>query len=63
MRARQRGPRGALRHASKAPRGEVRLYPDGHFDIYAAEPFERVVKDQLAFLARHVPTGTAPATR
>ena len=55
--------RPTLRHARRAPRGEVRLYPDGHFDIYAAEPFERVVKDQLAFLARHVPAGTAPATR
>jgi len=55
--------RPTLRHARRAPRGEVRLYPDGHFDIYAAGPFERVVKDQLAFLARHVPAGTSPATR
>ena len=39
------------------------LYPAGHFDIYSAEPFERIVKDQLAFLARHVPVGTSPATR
>jgi pimeloyl-ACP methyl ester carboxylesterase len=45
-----------LRHATKARRGEVRLYPDGHFDIYLGEPFERVVADQLAFLSRHVPT-------
>jgi len=50
--------RPTLRHARRAPRGEIRLYPDGHFDIYVAEPFERVVKDQLAFLARHVPAGT-----
>jgi hypothetical protein len=50
-------------HARRAPRGEVRLYPAGHFDIYGAEPFERIVKDQLAFLARHVPVGTSPATR
>ncbi|WP_437773459.1 alpha/beta hydrolase [Arthrobacter sp. KNU40] len=51
--------RPTLRHASRAPRGEIRLYPDGHFDIYLGEPFERVVKDQLAFLARHVPIGPA----
>ncbi len=44
------------RHAAKAPRAEVRLYPDGHFDIYVGEPFERVVSDQVAFLSRHVPT-------
>ena len=50
-------------HARRAPRGEVRLYPDGHFDIYVAEPFERVVKDQLASLARHVLVGTSRATR
>jgi dienelactone hydrolase len=44
-----------LRHARTAPRGEIRLYPEGHFDIYVGEPFERVVADQLAFLAQHVP--------
>jgi uncharacterized protein len=44
-----------LRHARTAPRGEIRLYPAGHFDIYVGEPFERVVADQLAFLTSHVP--------
>jgi dienelactone hydrolase len=44
------------RHARKAPKGEVRLYPYGHFDIYLGEAFERVVSDQLEFLSRHVPT-------
>jgi len=44
-----------LRHARTAPRGEIRLYPAGHFDIYLGEPFERVVADQLAFLTNHVP--------
>lgn len=51
----------AQRYAATAPRGEVRLYPDGHFDIYVGEPFERVIADQLAFLAVHLPandTGT-----
>jgi hypothetical protein len=44
-----------LRHAAKAPRGEIRRYPAGHFDIYVGEPFERVISDQLAFLRTHVP--------
>jgi len=43
-----------LRYAAKAPRGEVRMYPEGHFDIYVDEAFERVVEDQLAFLDRHL---------
>ena len=46
-----------LRHARRAPRGEVKLYPDGHFDIYVGDAFERVVGDQIAFLTRHVPAG------
>jgi dienelactone hydrolase len=44
-----------LRHVRKAPRGEVRLYRDDHFDIYVGEAFERVVADQLDFLERHIP--------
>lgn len=44
-----------LRYAKKAPRGEVRLYRAGHFDIYVGEAFERVVADQLDFLERHIP--------
>ena len=44
-----------LRHAAKAPRGEIRRYPVGHFDIYVGEEFERVIADQLAFLGEHVP--------
>jgi hypothetical protein len=44
-----------LRHAAKAPRGEIRRYPAGHFDIYIGEHFERVISDQLAFLRTHVP--------
>ncbi|HEX6519024.1 MAG TPA: hypothetical protein VF070_03290 [Streptosporangiaceae bacterium] len=33
----------------------ITLQRGGHFDIYVGEPFERVVADQLAFLAQHVP--------
>lgn len=43
-----------LRHAAKAPRGEVKLYPEGHFAIYVDDAFERVVADQLAFLDKHL---------
>ncbi len=43
-----------LRHAAKAPRGEVRTYPEGHFAIYVDDAFERVVADQLAFLDKHL---------
>ncbi len=39
-----------------APRGEVITYPDGHF---ANDSGERVVRDQLAFLTRHVPVVSA----
>lgn len=48
-----------LRHARRAPRGEVKLYPEGHFEIYLGEPFERVIADQIAFLHKHVPVLSA----
>lgn len=44
-----------LRHARRAPRGEIKLYPEGHFDIYVGNAFERVVADQIRFLTTHVP--------
>ncbi|HTX97152.1 MAG TPA: alpha/beta fold hydrolase [Mycobacterium sp.] len=43
-----------LRYAAQAPRGAVKTYPEGHFDIYVGEAFERVVADQLAFLHQHL---------
>ena len=43
------------RHARTAPRGELKHYPVGHFDIYVGDAFERAVTDQLDFLRRHVP--------
>lgn len=43
-----------LHHARRAPRGEIKRYADGHFDIYVGEAFERVVRDQIDFLQRHV---------
>lgn len=50
-------PAGATRrHVARAPKGEIKHYADGHFDIYVGEAFERVVGDQIAFLQRHIPT-------
>ena len=43
-----------LRYAAKAPRAEVRTYTEGHFAIYVADAFERVIADQLAFLDKHL---------
>jgi fermentation-respiration switch protein FrsA (DUF1100 family) len=44
----------ALSYAATAPRGEVKRYPVGHFDIYLAEPFKHAVRDQTEFLVRHL---------
>jgi alpha-beta hydrolase superfamily lysophospholipase len=46
-------PQPALKGAMRAPRGEIRRYDGGHFDIYRGELFESVVGDQIEFLARH----------
>ena len=45
----------------QATKGEIHLYHDGHFDIYAGEAFERVVNDQLTFLTKHIPNALTPA--
>lgn len=47
----------AARVARRAPRGEMRHYPVGHFDVYPEmdrEIFERVVADEIAFLGTHL---------
>lgn len=44
-----------VRLAARAPRGEIKRYDTGHFDIYLGQDFEAAITDQLAFLARHVP--------
>lgn len=46
--------RPTLRYAAKAPRGEVKTYPEGHFAIYVDAAFDRAVADQLEFLDRHL---------
>ncbi|GAA2573528.1 alpha/beta hydrolase [Pseudonocardia hydrocarbonoxydans] len=48
-----------LRHAAGAPRGEIKRYPAGHFDIYTGDHFERMVADQIAFLDAHVSASVA----
>lgn len=45
-----------LRYAARAPRGEVKIYPEGHFAIYVDDAFERVIADQIAFLDKHLQT-------
>ena len=39
---------------STAPRGEIKRYDAGHFDIYLGDAFEAVVADQIEFLTRHL---------
>ncbi|MDQ6835096.1 MAG: acetylxylan esterase [Actinomycetota bacterium] len=41
-----------LRYASSAPRGEIRRYPVGHFEIYVGPTWEQAVADQTDFLTR-----------
>jgi pimeloyl-ACP methyl ester carboxylesterase len=42
------------RYAAMAPRGQVNLYPEGHFEIYVGDAFERVIADQLDFLDKNL---------
>ena len=44
----------AVQAAERAPRGEVRRYPMGHWDVYVGEDLEAVVADQIAFLQAHL---------
>jgi dienelactone hydrolase len=44
------------RYAATAPRGQIKLYPEGHFEIYVGDAFERVVADQLDFLDKNLRT-------
>jgi uncharacterized protein len=45
----------AIAAGRRAPRGEVRTYPDaGHFDIYDGPEHEAVVADEVEFLRRHL---------
>lgn len=43
-----------IRAAEGPPRGELRLYPGGHFAPLLGDTFERAVADQVEFLNRHL---------
>ena len=47
----------AVSAAARAPRGEVRAYHGGHFEIYRGDVFERAVADEAEFLRRHLHVG------
>jgi dienelactone hydrolase len=47
-------PAETLAYARTAPRGEIKTYDAGHFDIYLGKPFEAVVADQVEFLNRQL---------
>lgn len=42
--------------ATRAPRGELRRYPGGHFDPLHGETLERMAADQVEFLSRALPS-------
>jgi pimeloyl-ACP methyl ester carboxylesterase len=50
-----------VKHASRAPRGEIKRYPVGHFEIYVGDTWERAVADQTEFLVRHLEAHRQPA--
>ena len=45
----------AEKAAARMPLAEVQRYPVGHFDVYLGEARARSLRDQLDFLARHLP--------
>ncbi|GAA3525004.1 alpha/beta fold hydrolase [Aeromicrobium panaciterrae] len=47
-------PKQTLEYARTAPKGEIKTYDFGHFDIYLGEAFETAVAHQLEFLIRHL---------
>jgi hypothetical protein len=52
-----------LRYLEKAPQGDIRLCPEGHFDIYDGPAFEQLVCDQIQFLRHHVPVASSSTPR
>lgn len=47
-------PKLGRRAAERAPRGELRLYPGGHFAPFDEAVFDGLVADQVDFLRRHL---------
>jgi pimeloyl-ACP methyl ester carboxylesterase len=54
-------PRLGVEAAERAPRGELKLYPGGHFAPLLEPAFDRVVADQVEFLGRVLPAGQESA--
>jgi pimeloyl-ACP methyl ester carboxylesterase len=54
-------PQPAAKAAARAPKGELRRYACGHFDVYSGQWFEQVAADQVAFLERSLIRGEAGA--
>jgi fermentation-respiration switch protein FrsA (DUF1100 family) len=54
--------RAALGYAAGTPRGEIKTYPIGHFEIYTGEWFEQAVADQTHFLVAHLTDGGTGST-
>jgi dienelactone hydrolase len=44
--------------AERAPRGESREYPVSHFEFYRQDVRSQVLRDQIAFLQRHLMEGS-----
>jgi dienelactone hydrolase len=42
------------RYAKQAPKGEIKHYPVGHFEVYVGQPFQVAVADYVEFLTRHL---------
>jgi uncharacterized protein len=42
--------------AKRCRTAEVLRYPGGHFDYYDGPGLKQIVRDELAFLSKHVPT-------
>jgi pimeloyl-ACP methyl ester carboxylesterase len=45
------------RAAESAPRGELKLYPGGHFDPFLGATFDQMAADQTSFLRRTLTDG------
>jgi hypothetical protein len=43
-----------IQAAKRAPFGELRTYPGGHFDPFLGETLKRMAADQIDFLSRRL---------
>jgi fermentation-respiration switch protein FrsA (DUF1100 family) len=50
----QASPEFTLQVARRALKGEIQMYPEGHFGLYVGKPREKAILDQLEFLKRHL---------